>query len=138
MAATLDDMVAAQSTSAELDRQLRCLATAIYFEARHETHRGQLAVGRVIVARSKSGRFPASYCGVVTQAAQFSFVRGGALPTVAEASRNWRDCVAMARIADAGLWQSEAEGALYFHAARVSPGWRRSRIAQIDNQIFYR
>jgi hypothetical protein len=35
-------------------------------------------------------------------------------------------------------WESKAEGALYFHARRVAPGWRRSRVAVIDNHIFYR
>jgi len=36
------------------------------------------------------------------------------------------------------LWQSAAQGALYFHAKRVSPGWRRTRVAQISSHVFYR
>ena len=136
--ASLDELIAAQRADAAVDSQLRCLATAIYFEAGHETHRGQLAVGRVIVARSKSGRFPASYCGVVTQHSQFSFVHGGTLPAVETASRTWRDSLAVARIADAGSWKSPVEGALFFHAVRVSPAWHAQRLARVDNQIFYR
>jgi len=46
--------------------------------------------------------------------------------------------VAIARIVDAGLKASAAESALFFHARRVSPGWRLKRIAMIGNHIFYR
>jgi N-acetylmuramoyl-L-alanine amidase len=134
-AASLDLLVAAQPVSDEVSADIKCLATAVYFEARSESLSGQLAVGRVIVNRARSGRFPGSYCGVVNQPSQFSFSRAqrGNLN-----ARMWRNAIAIAQIADQGAWQSEAEGALYFHAARVSPGWRLRRVAQIDNQIFYR
>jgi N-acetylmuramoyl-L-alanine amidase len=72
---SLASLVSSQPHSADLPRELNCLAGAIYFEAKSESLSGQLAVGRVIVARSKSGRFPNSYCGVVFQPSQFSFVR---------------------------------------------------------------
>lgn len=134
---SLAQLVAAQP-SADLPRELECLASAIYFEAKSETLEGQLAVGRVIVNRSRSGRFPGSYCGVVFQHAQFSFVRGKAMPTVNRSSRGWKNAAAIARIAHDGSWQSAAEGALYFHAARVSPGWNLTRIARVDSHIFYR
>ena len=134
---TLAELVAAQP-AADLPRELECLAGAIYFEAKSETLEGQLAVGRVIVNRARSGRFPTSYCGVVFQHAQFSFVRGNAMPVISRASRGWKTAVAVARIAHDGTWQSAAEGALYFHAARVSPGWNLTRIARVDSHIFYR
>ena len=137
-AASLGQLVSAQPTGNELSRELNCLAGAVYFEAKGETLPGQLAVGRVIVARSKSGRFPNSYCGVVYQRSQFSFVRGNAMPGIDKGSRNWRNAVAIAQIAHAGSWRSPVEGALYFHAAYASPGWRLTRIARIDNHIFYR
>jgi spore germination cell wall hydrolase CwlJ-like protein len=35
-------------------------------------------------------------------------------------------------------WDSRAEGALFFHARRVSPGWGKTKLASIDNHIFYR
>ena len=88
--------------------------------------------------RSKSGRFPASYCGVVYQPSQFSFVRGRSMPAINTASRDWREAVAIARIADANAWRSPAEGALFFHAARVSPGWRLARVARVENHVFYK
>src|ERR1019366_9204292 len=80
---SLASLVSSQHQSADLPRELNCLASAIYFEAKSESLSGQLAVGRVIVARSKSSRFPNSYCGVVFQPSQFSFVRVGGMPAIA-------------------------------------------------------
>jgi len=137
-AGSLADLVSVQPRLDELPRELQCLAGAVYFEARGESLAGQLAVGRVIVARSKSGRFPDSYCGVVFQRSQFSFVQGNRMPTIRTASRGWRDAVAIAQIAHAGSWRSPAEGALFFHATHVSPGWRLARVARVDNHVFYR
>ena len=137
-AASLQQLVARQSSNAPLSRELACLAGAIYFESKSEPLVGQLAVGRVIVARSRSGRFPNSYCGVVYQPSQFSFVRGGTMPSIPKASQDWKDAVAVAQIAHEGSWKSPVEGAMFFHAARVSPGWRLARVGKLGNHVFYR
>lgn len=137
-ASSLAQLVAAFDPPETLSSDMRCLAGAIYFEARSESLSGQLAVGRVVVNRAKSGRFPDSYCGVVYQRSQFSFVRGRSMPAINTGSQDWREAIAIARIADAGSWRSEAEGALFFHATHVSPNWRAARIARIGNHIFYR
>mgnify|MGYP001803931275 CR=1 FL=1 len=47
------------------DAQWRCLAEALYFEARGETVKGQFAVAEVILNRVQSARFPSSLCGVI-------------------------------------------------------------------------
>ncbi len=138
VAASLAELVDAQPQPEELSHDLNCLAGAIYFESKGESLEGQLAVGRVIVTRSKSGRFPETYCGVVYQPAQFSFVRGKSMPTVNRNSRHWKNAVAIAQIAHEGSWRSPVEGAMYFHAAYVSPGWRLTRMARVDNHVFYR
>ena len=137
-AGSLSQLVADTATPSELSNELACLAGAIYFESKGETLAGQLAVGRVIVARAKSGRFPASYCGVVYQRSQFSFVQGRGMPAINKSGRAWSEAARIARIAHEGSWKSPVEGALFFHAARVSPGWRLTRLARIDNHIFYR
>lgn len=137
-AASLTELVDDQAQPGELSDEMRCLAGAIYFEAKSESLPGQLAVGRVVVNRARSGRFPASYCGVVYQPSQFSFVRGRSMPAINTGSRDWREAVAIAQIAHANSWKSPAEGALFFHAARVSPGWRLTRLARVDNHVFYR
>lgn len=135
---SLVELVSQQPKPAELSRELNCLAGAIYFEAKSESLNGQLAVGRVVVARSKSGRFPNSYCGVVYQPSQFSFVRGQSMPAIAKGSKQWKTAVAIAQIAHSNAWSSPVEGALYFHASYVSPGWRLKRLGRVDNHVFYR
>ena len=120
-------------------RELECLATGIYFEAKSEPLAGQLAVGQVIANRAQSGgRFPGTYCGVLFQRGQFSFVRGGRLPSVSHSSRQWQTAVAVAKIVDQDLKQSSVGNALFFHARYVSPSWHLKRVAAIGNHVFYR
>ncbi len=136
--ATLAETVAKLRSSDPGSRELECLAGAIYFEAKSESLAGQLAVGHVIANRAASGRFPASYCGVVYQRSQFSFVRGRSMPYIPRASQDWRDAVAVARIVDEQLHPSPMGKALFFHARRVSPGWRLTRVGTLGNHVFYR
>lgn len=139
-AGSLHELVGMIDTAAPMSEQMRCLAGAVYFEARGEPLAGQLAVAQVIINRTEDGRFPRSYCGVVAQPGQFSFMRGRRMPAIREGSAAWERAVAVAHIADKGLWESEAEGAVFFHARYVKPGWTRNktRLAQIDTHIFYR
>lgn len=135
----LPSMVAELRSSTPGSHQLDCLATGVYFEAKGEPLAGQLAVGKVIANRANSGgRFPSSYCGVLFQRGQFSFIRGGALPRVPRASKMWQTAVAIAKIVDRDLKDSVAEKALFFHARYVSPSWHLKRVASIGNHIFYR
>ncbi len=136
-AESLAALVAATPRPADMDPELRCLAGTVYFESRGESLVGQLAVAHVVINRAQSGRFPKSLCGVVHQRSQFSFVRGGKMPAVREGTQ-WANAIAIAQIARDGSWKNHAPGALFFHARYVSPGWRKTRIAQIDNHIFYR
>ena len=135
---SLSSMVSRLGTGTPADREQACLATAIYFEAKSEPLAGQLAVGEVLSNRIKSGRFASSFCGVVMQRGQFSFVRNGSLPNVARSSRQWRNAVAIASIVGNGMMNSQAPRALFFHAKRVSPGWHATRVATIGNHIFFR
>ncbi|MBN8846103.1 MAG: cell wall hydrolase [Sphingomonadales bacterium] len=134
---TLAELVSETVHPAEMDPELRCLAGAVYFESRGESLVGQLAVAHVVINRANSGRFPKSLCGVVHQPSQFSFVRGGKMPAVRNGAQ-WNNAVAIAQIARDGSWKNQAPGALFFHARHVSPGWRKTRVASIDNHIFYR
>lgn len=119
--------------------ELECLATGIYFESKSEPLAGQLAVGKVIANRAQSGgRFPDTYCGVLFQRGQFSFIHGRALPSVQRSNKQWQTAVAIAKIVDQGLKESSVGNALFFHARYVSPGWRMKRIASIGNHVFYR
>ncbi len=137
--ANLSDMVAELRASDAGSHELDCLATGIYYESKSEPLAGQLAVGKVIANRADSnGRFPGTYCGVLFQRGQFSFVHGHSLPKAPHSSRQWQTAVAIAKIVDRDLKESAVGDALFFHARYVSPNWRLKRVAAIGNHIFYR
>ncbi|MEG3084134.1 cell wall hydrolase [Sphingomonas sp. PB2P12] len=133
---TLAQAVAAQD-SAAADDSLQCLAGAIYFESKGEPLTGQLAVAEVIINRAKSGRFPADVCAVVKQRGQFSFVRGGRIPTISGGAA-YRTAIAVAKVALASAWNSPAEKALYFNTPDRRPSVRAVKVAAIGNHVFYR
>lgn len=135
---SLTELVADLAATETPDAEAECLARAVYYEARSEALVGQLTVAEVIINRAESGRFPSSICGVVRQRGQFSFVRGGVIPTPPESSRDWREAVAIAQIAMQDLAEGAAPRALFFHARRVNPRWRLTRVATVGNHVFYR
>lgn len=135
---SLAELVADLASTRTLDAQHECLAGAVYFEAKGEPLHGQLSVAEVILNRARSGRFPASACGVVKQRGQFSFIRGGGFPPIARSSLAWKRAVAIAHIAVQDLADGPAPKALFFHARRVSPRWKLTRVAAVGNHIFYR
>ena len=136
--ASLESLVARHTGVETQGREHECLAGAVYFEAKSESLKGQLAVAEVILNRAQSGRFPGSVCGVVFQPSQFSFVRGGGFPPIARSSSQWRTAVAIATIAQRDMADSGVGKALFFHARTVSPGWRLQRVAAVGNHVFYR
>ncbi len=139
-AASLSALVQQMDGSDALSTEMQCLAAAVYFESRGEPLAGQLAVAQVVINRAEDPRFPASYCGVVHQPGQFSFVKQGRMPHIRRGSAAWTQARAIAQIAHQGLWPSEADTAIFFHARYVRPGWseRKQRLAQINTHIFYR
>ena len=134
---SLTEAVAAQTVGVD-DEHIRCLASAVYFESQGEPLAGQLAVAQVILNRMKSGRYPGSVCGVITQPHQFGFVRGGAIPAIPSSRGAFRTAVAVAKVAMSQLWVTpQAATAIFFNgvrAARVGS----VRIATIGNHAFYR
>ena len=134
----LASLVSQLRSSEPGSRELECLAVGIYFESKGEPLTGQLAVGEVIANRVASPKFPSTYCGVLFQRSQFSFIRGKKLPSVPRSSTSWKTAVAIAKIVDQDLKDSAADRALFFHAKRVSPRWKLKRIASIGNHVFYR
>ena len=128
------------ATSAQLDAESTCLATAVYFEARGESLEGQLAVARVVMNRAASGKYPPSWCATVKQPAQFSFVQGGRFPPVNVDCAAWRKAQAVAELAEANIIPSVGSDVLWYHADYVSPSWggRLDRVEKIGQHIFYR
>lgn len=123
--------------SIDLDEEMRCLATAVYYESKGEPLDGQLAVAQVILNRVESGRFASSVCGVVYQRGQFSFT-WDKHPDRPANNDMWRTAQAIAVIAATDNWREIAPNATHFHATRVAPGWANlRRIATVGNHIFY-
>ncbi len=130
----------------QLDREKKCLAEAVYFEARSEPEEGQAAVAQVVLNRVSSGLYPASICGVVYQnrshykACQFSFACEGKSLRVSD-QESWR---AATRIADEVLegrtWVADVGDSTHYHANYVRPRWakRLKKMDVIGKHIFYR
>ena len=128
------------ASSATLDSETNCLATAVYFEARGESVEGQLAVARVVMNRAASGKYPPSWCETIKQPAQFSFVRHGQFPAVNAGSSAWGKAEAVARLAAANIVPSVSTDVLWYHADYVAPSWRRNLTEdrKIGQHIFYK
>jgi hypothetical protein len=127
-------------------RELRCMATAIYFEARDEPIKGQIAVAQVIMNRIRSPFYPKTICGVVYQGernrhgCQFSFTCTGKPNSVRE-KPEWATSVKIAKQVIAGeVWLDEIGYATHYHAIYVHPSWRfeLDKVAQIGGHIFYK
>ena len=136
---SLDELVAAYQATETAGREHECLANAVYFEARGESVDGQLAVAQVVLNRAASGRYPTDICAVITQKAQFSFIRHGRFPKADRASEAWSKAVAVAKIAHNKLAGTLPADVLWYHATYVSPSWgkRLNRQTQIGLHIFY-
>ena len=130
------------AAGAPLSDQANCIAVAVYHEARGESLEGQMAVARVIMNRAASGKYPTSWCGVVKQPWQFSFVnpRSGYMPSVDQHSASWRKALGVTRLAVANAVQSVPTDCLWYHADYVAPSWGRrlTRVDKIGAHIFYR
>lgn len=135
--ANLSGLVAHFAGTSPRDSEMECLARAIYFEARGESLEGQLAVAEVIANRAESRRWPSTYCGVVKQRKQFSFVKNGRIPEPRRNTTAWKRAVGIARIVEGEHHESSVSNALFFHARYVNPGWRLTRIGTVGNHIFY-
>ncbi|MEE2691173.1 MAG: cell wall hydrolase [Pseudomonadota bacterium] len=132
---------------ARLDAEERkCLAEAIYYEARSESRIGQLAVADVVLNRVASPLYPNSVCGVVYQGAertdlrcQFSFTCDGSMKRRVN-RRKWSDAEDLAGAILAGLRAPVSRNATHYHANYVSPPWSKTLTptATIGTHIFYR
>jgi hypothetical protein len=127
------------------DRERRCLATAIYFEARGEPLQGQIAVGQVIMNRVRSPQFPETICGVVYQGqmapgCQFSFACDGKTDTPKN-DYHWKLAQKLARRITSGeVWLPDIGYSTFYHADYVSPHWKSAmnKIDSIGRHIFYK
>jgi spore germination cell wall hydrolase CwlJ-like protein len=128
------------------DSEMRCLAEAVYFEARSEPEAGQAAVAQVVLNRVSSGLYPESVCGVVYQnrnhfhGCQFSFACEGKSLRITE-HEAWATALRVAESVLAGrTYISDVGPATHYHANYARPRWARSlkKTDVIGRHIFYR
>ena len=128
--------------------QIACIAIAIYFEARSESLRGQVAVANTIINRVRSPQFPNTPCDVVKQGrywaghplrnqCHFSYWCDGKPETINDEKAY---TLALSIAVNAERLYDVTQGATYYHRDDVKPYWienLRTR-RQIGRHIFYR
>lgn len=128
------------------DKEQKCLAQGIYFEARGESVKGQAAVAQVILNRVRNPHYPNTICGVVYQnenmrnRCQFSFACDR-IPDIVTSPRHWKVAKEIAMAVTAGkIWFKDVGSATHYHATYVRPNWgpTMKRVEKIGKHIFYR
>jgi len=125
----------------------KCLADAVYFEARGEVIKGQQAVAQVVMNRVFSGYYPHDVCGVVYQnanrhlACQFTFACEGKDLNRIEEPDMWEQAKRIAKdTLDGKIWLAEVGHATHYHAYWVHPSWvhEMTRLYRLGVHTFYR
>lgn len=139
-------------------KQLKCLATNIFFEAGSESEMGKAAVARVVMNRVKHG-FASSPCSVIYQTAmvskpnedaeladnnrnvkvcQFSWVcEGKNSPKTSDPRYKQSENIAYRVLAFDDYKHVVPSTVLFFHNLVVNPSWPHKRVVKIGNHIFY-
>jgi spore germination cell wall hydrolase CwlJ-like protein len=124
----------------------KCLAEAVYFEARGEAVRGQIAVAQVVMNRAFSGFYPNTVCGVVYQnkhrhmACQFTFACDNNADVIREPDM-WERAKKIAKaMLDGQIWLPEVDKSTHYHAYYVRPSWvnEMKRMYKFGVHTFYR
>jgi hypothetical protein len=131
--------------AAKNSREQRCLAEAIYYEARSESRMGQLAVAEVVSNRVRSGYYPSTYCGVVYQGSerstgcQFSFTCDGSLRHRPRGDA-WREANALSAQVLMGEVRPLTHRATHYHTTAIDPYWSAGLVetTRIGAHVFYR
>jgi spore germination cell wall hydrolase CwlJ-like protein len=124
----------------------KCLAEVVYFEARGEAVRGQIAVAQVVMNRAFSGKYPNDVCGVVYQnkhrhmACQFTFACDNYADVIREPDM-WDRAKKIAKaMLDGQVWLPEVGKSTHYHAYYVRPSWvnEMTKLYKFGVHTFYR
>lgn len=135
-----------------------CLAQNIFFEARNQSVKGQVAVAWVTINRMESPDYPNTICEVVKQAqldsagnpirnmCQFSWYCDGKsdkIPKNPIAQQAWAEAKLISEVVLldwAKFRPSPVENSIMYHANYVRPYWisRYEPVALIGDHIFYK
>jgi len=124
----------------------KCLAEVVYFEARGEAVRGQIAVAQVVMNRAFSGKYPNDVCGVVYQnkhrhmACQFTFACDNYADVIREPDMWDRAGKIANAMLDGQIWLPEVGKSTHYHAYYVRPSWvnEMTRLYKFGVHTFYR
>lgn len=135
---------------AEEDKELKCLAEAVYHEARSESFTGQLAVANVIIERANLSKFPNTICkvvhagkywkgNIVRNKCAFSYYCDGKKEWASVEKEALNTAYHVSSLALDGVTLLSTLGATHYHASYVSPFWANEmeRLQQIGKHIFY-
>lgn len=137
-----------QEQDAVKAQERKCLANALYYEARSEGEAGILAVASVIENRKDHQNYPGTYCGIINQRKQFSYV---ALrkPDVESIEQRLKASDKVAYMQVSEVADSMLEGrfepvlpsnVLYYTTKYISNAWTKTKkvYATIGNHRFYK
>lgn len=122
-----------------VESELTCLQHIGYHEARDQGYHGMVAVMLVAKNRVLDPRFPDTYCEVMLQPKQFSFVDLVETKTMYEEDVRRKAYEAAYSVYYSGRYRY-LDNALYYHADYVRPNWnydKLERITQLGDHIFY-
>jgi len=133
-------MMLPSPAQAGLDRQMECLAKAVYWEARNQPFNAQVAVAQVVLNRVEDGRFRSDICGVVFQrdsrGCQFTWVCTNATRRPRD-QQPWQVAQVAAYVAVFD-YIDVVNGAIFFHDTSVRRWSHMERTARIGELVFYR
>ena len=133
--------------------EVNCLAQNVYFEARDQPTKGQIAVALVTINRAKSRRFPNTICKVIHQASRYSngkliknrchfswFCDG--LSDKPKDKLAWKISVLIAKamLKRNDMIEDFLHGSTHYHRKDVNPYWNRKmiRVTTIGDHIFWK
>jgi spore germination cell wall hydrolase CwlJ-like protein len=141
--AVVDSPVVFTQSLEERKKEIDCLANNIYFEARGEPIKGQMAIGVVTINRVKDSRYPDDLCEVVKQPAQFSWYKPGkaikhsgtvVYDRIRELAIHIYD-----KYYTLGKEDDVVHGATHFHTVSINPRWRnKTKISRIGHHVFFK
>ena len=117
----------------DTNKEVKCLASAIYHEARGESHPGQVQVAHVVINRKNSGKYPNKICAVVFQPKQFS-----GLYKIRYDTQSYH----VAKKVYTGVYKPPLWNVTHYHTTSVNPHWaswsKLTKVGKIGNHVFYR
>jgi spore germination cell wall hydrolase CwlJ-like protein len=129
------------------NNDLKCMASAIFYEARGADFFEKQRVANVIKNRANNSNFPSTICKVVNEYKQFSFtlnpindykrIKFLAATNILE-KQAWMDCLFVAHKVLASELVDNTHGAVYYHTNEIKPKWNFKKLAQTTQSKWHR